>query len=136
MPLFSLPDSLPFGLQPCNAFAFTPGLPSSWPATLQPLALVASQKLGLRHNNSVPNLLHFLDPWDVYMKKNGIPLVGPECTSPSSWRLGPKKVNYKLCNVVTRSVLPKFYILRSEELQDDYVKLCKPKICMAMQKKV
>jgi hypothetical protein len=26
--------------------------------------------------------------------------------------------------------------LRGEKLQDDYIKLCKPKICMAMQKKV
>ncbi len=28
-----------FGPHPCNAFALTPGLPSSWPATLQPLSL-------------------------------------------------------------------------------------------------
>jgi len=27
------------GLHLCNAFALTPGLPSSWPATLQPLCL-------------------------------------------------------------------------------------------------
>jgi hypothetical protein len=70
------------------------------------------------------------------MKDNGIPLVGLECTLPSSWRLGPKIVNYKLCNVVTKGVLPRFYIFRSERQQDDYIKLCKPKICMAMQKKV
>jgi hypothetical protein len=30
---------LPLGLHPCNAFALTPGLPSSWPVTLQPLCL-------------------------------------------------------------------------------------------------
>jgi hypothetical protein len=36
-------------LQPCNAFALTLGLPFSWLATLQPLALVTSPKLGLRH---------------------------------------------------------------------------------------
>jgi len=30
---------LPLGPHPCNAFALTPGLPSSWPATLQPLCL-------------------------------------------------------------------------------------------------
>jgi hypothetical protein len=48
MPLLSLPGFLPFGLQPCHAFALIPGLPSSWLATLQPLALVASPKLGLR----------------------------------------------------------------------------------------
>jgi len=30
---------LPLGLQPCNAFALTLGLPSSWPTTLQPLCL-------------------------------------------------------------------------------------------------
>jgi hypothetical protein len=49
MPLLSLPSFLPFGLQPCHAFAVTLGLPSSWLATLQPLALVASPKLGLQH---------------------------------------------------------------------------------------
>jgi hypothetical protein len=70
------------------------------------------------------------------MKENGIPLVGPECTSPSSWRLEPKMVNYKLCDVATKGVLPRFYIFKSEKLQDDYIKLCKPKIFMAMQKKV
>jgi hypothetical protein len=48
MPLPSLSGFLPFGLQPYNAFALTPGLPSSWPAILQPLALVTSRKLGLR----------------------------------------------------------------------------------------
>jgi hypothetical protein len=70
------------------------------------------------------------------MKENGIPLVVPKCTLPSFWRLGPKMVNYKLCNVATKGVLPRFYIFKSERLHDDYIKLCKPKICMAMQKKV
>jgi len=35
--------------------------------------------------NTFPNLLHFLDYWDVYRKKKGIPLVGQEHTPPSSW---------------------------------------------------
>jgi len=30
---------LPLGPHPCNAFALTPGFPSFWPATLQPLRL-------------------------------------------------------------------------------------------------
>jgi hypothetical protein len=38
-----------------------------------------------------PNLLHFLDSWIVYMEEKGIPLVGLECTPPSSWKLGPRK---------------------------------------------
>jgi len=41
---------LPLGPQPCNAFALILGLPSSWPATLQPLylgrALTLSYTLG------------------------------------------------------------------------------------------
>jgi hypothetical protein len=41
---------LPLGPHPSNVFAFAPGLPSFWPATLQPLALVASPKLGLRQS--------------------------------------------------------------------------------------
>jgi hypothetical protein len=32
----ALTPGLPFGPHSCNAFALTPGLPSSWPATLQP----------------------------------------------------------------------------------------------------
>jgi len=70
------------------------------------------------------------------MKENGIPLVVLECTLPSFWRFGPKLVNHKLCNVATKGVLPRFYIFKSERLHDDHIKLCKPKICMAMQKKV
>jgi hypothetical protein len=31
-------------------------------------------------------------------------------------------------------VLPSFYIFKSESLRDDYIKLCKPSTCMAMQK--
>ncbi len=45
-------------------------------------------------------------------------------------------VNYKLCNVATKGVSPRFYIFKSERLQDDYIKLCKPKNFMAMKKKV
>ncbi len=40
---------LSLGPHSSNAFAFTPELPSFWLATLQPLALVTSPKLGLRH---------------------------------------------------------------------------------------
>jgi len=32
-------SGLPLGPHPCNAFALTPGLPLSWPVTLQPLCL-------------------------------------------------------------------------------------------------
>jgi hypothetical protein len=32
----ALTPRLPLGPHSCNAFALTPGLPSSWPATLQP----------------------------------------------------------------------------------------------------
>jgi len=35
LPLALTPE-LPLGSHSCNAFALTPGLPSSWPATLQP----------------------------------------------------------------------------------------------------
>jgi len=35
---------LPFGPHLCNAFALTPGLPSSWPATLQPLCFGCEPK--------------------------------------------------------------------------------------------
>ncbi len=41
--------------------------------------------------------------------------------------------NYAI-NVVG-GVLLCFYILRGERLWDDYIKLCKPGTCMAMQKK-
>jgi hypothetical protein len=34
--LLALTPGLPLGPHSCNAFALTPGLPSSWPATLQP----------------------------------------------------------------------------------------------------
>jgi len=37
---------------------------------------------------------------------------------------------------VARGVLPNFYILRGESLRDDNIKLYKPGICMAMQKRV
>jgi hypothetical protein len=40
---------LPLGPHPSNVFTFAPRFPSSWLVTLQPLALVASQKLGLQH---------------------------------------------------------------------------------------
>jgi hypothetical protein len=67
MPLPSLPGFLPCGLQPCNAFTLTLGLPSSWPATLQPLALVASPKLGLRHNpTNVHTLRSFIELCNYY----------------------------------------------------------------------
>jgi hypothetical protein len=36
---------------------------------------------------------------------------------------------------VARGVLPSFYIFRSEKLEDDYIKFCKPNICMVMQKR-
>ncbi len=32
-------------------------------------------------------------------------------------------------------VLRRFYIFRGEKLRDDYIKLCKPSICMAIQKR-
>jgi len=35
----ALTPGLPLGPHPCNAFALTSGLLSSWPATLQPLCL-------------------------------------------------------------------------------------------------
>jgi hypothetical protein len=38
--------------------------------------------------HTFPNLQHFLDSWNVYKKKKGVPLVGLECTSLSSWRFG------------------------------------------------
>jgi hypothetical protein len=60
---------LPLGPHPSNAFAFAPGLPSSWPATLQPLALVASPKLGLRHKIGVEStegsFTSIYTPWDL-----------------------------------------------------------------------
>jgi hypothetical protein len=39
--------SFPFGSHPCNAFALTPELPSSWPATLQALCLGREPKAGV-----------------------------------------------------------------------------------------
>jgi hypothetical protein len=37
-----------------------------------------------------PDLLHYLESWVVYREEKGIPLVGPKCTPPSCWRLGPR----------------------------------------------
>jgi len=48
-----------------------------------------------------------------------------------SWEL--LIVNYAI-NAV-RGVLPHFNIFKGERLKDDYIKLCKPGTCMAMQKK-
>jgi hypothetical protein len=61
MPLLSLPGFLPFGLQPCHVFALHLGLPSSWLATLQPLALVASPKLRLQQFGLFEKLTSFAD---------------------------------------------------------------------------
>ncbi len=36
---------------------------------------------------------------------------------------------------VTKDCLPCFYIFRSEQIGDDYIKLCKVGTCMAMQTK-
>jgi hypothetical protein len=41
--------------------------------------------------HTFPNLQHFLDSWNVYKKKKGIPLVWLKCTQLSSWRLGSRK---------------------------------------------
>jgi hypothetical protein len=42
-------------------------------------------------------------------------------------------INYAIS--ATRGVLPSFYIFKGERLRDDYIKLSKPNIYMAMQKK-
>jgi len=36
----------------------------------------------------------------------------------------------------TGDILLRFYIFKSEQLQDDYIQLCKPGTYMAMQKKL
>jgi hypothetical protein len=51
---------------------------------------------------------------------------------PKSWEL--LTINFGIN--VTRGVIPRFYNFRTKKLQDDYIKLCKPKTYMAMQKKV
>jgi hypothetical protein len=47
LPLPWLPGFLLLGLQSFKAFALTPGLPSSWPATLQPLCLGRESKASI-----------------------------------------------------------------------------------------
>jgi len=37
------------------------------------------------------DVLHFLDFWVVYMEEKNMPLVRPKHTSPSCWRLGPRR---------------------------------------------
>jgi len=53
---------LPLSPHPCNAFALTPGLPSSWHVTLQPLCLgrepkarVATFAIGMLEMNCMIN---------------------------------------------------------------------------------
>jgi hypothetical protein len=43
------------------------------------------------------------------------------------------KMNYIL--IIVEKVLPTFYIFREEKLCDDFIKNCKPRTCMAVQKK-
>jgi hypothetical protein len=49
----------------------------------------------------------------------------------------PKFREWLIINIVmnvTRFLLPRFYIFRRERLRGDYIKLCKPRTCMAIQK--
>ncbi len=50
----------------------------------------------------------------------------------------PKSRKWLTLNYVlndAKGVLHGFYIFRGEKLRDDYIQLCKPNICMVMQKK-
>jgi hypothetical protein len=79
MPLPWLPGFLPLGPQPCNAFAFTPGLPSSWLATLQCLCLDSRASFLLARNLAMPLL------W----LPNFLPL-GPQPCNPFALVASPK----------------------------------------------
>jgi hypothetical protein len=50
---------------------------------------------------------------------------------PKSWEL--LTINFGIN--ATRGAIPRFYNFRTKRLQDDYIKLCKPKTYMAIQKK-
>jgi hypothetical protein len=50
----------------------------------------------------------------------------------------PKSWEWLIVNCVVnaaKSVIPGFYIFKGEKLRDDYIRFCKPCICMAMQKR-
>jgi len=50
----------------------------------------------------------------------------------------PKSREWKTINYiinVARGVFPNFYIFKGERIRKDYIQQCKPRSCMAMQKK-
>jgi len=50
----------------------------------------------------------------------------------------PKSREWLIINCVVnvvRTTLPRFYIFKGERICDDYIQLCKPGTCMAMQSK-
>jgi len=66
------------GPHPCNAFALTPGLPSSWPVTLQPLCLGREPKARVATlmgwEALMPNvMLEFLN---TFLSKGAISTLG------------------------------------------------------------
>jgi hypothetical protein len=92
---------LPLGPQPCNAFALTPGLPSSWLTTLQPLCLGHEPKARVAtimitkhilvtimsvhdHHQKIISHIMWSKKWPSWIqerKKLAIPYINSKCST-------------------------------------------------------
>jgi hypothetical protein len=52
--------------------------------------ITSSQQLKIYAFQTYPNLTYFLESWAKYKKFKFVPLVTPNNTPPTCWRLGPK----------------------------------------------